>query len=154
MHQHSLVVVYYCRTYEKAVSGGGEREKGLCDDAVRAAALMPDGIVPILESHDTVVLGVEKGHKAETVSKSSVRVIQCTWGDIKEETLRGRQASPDREEKRDGVAGSQVTKLGGDWSGMGFSKDQLYATTCLKTWDGMVQTMATLYTAWSKPCLY
>ena len=23
-----LVVVYYCRTYEKAVSGGGEREKG------------------------------------------------------------------------------------------------------------------------------
>jgi len=22
------VVVYYCRTYEKAVSGGGEREKG------------------------------------------------------------------------------------------------------------------------------
>ena len=77
-----------------------------------------------------------------------------TRGDIKEETLRGRQASPDREEKRDGVAGSQVTELGGDWSGMGFSKDQLYATTCLKTWDGMVQTMATLYTAWSKPCLY
>ena len=62
--------------------------------------------------------------------------------------------SPERLEKRDGVAGSQVTKLGGDWSGMGFSKDQLYATTCLKTWDGMVQTMATLYTAWSKPCLY
>ena len=24
----SVVVVYYCRTYEKAVSGGGEREKG------------------------------------------------------------------------------------------------------------------------------
>ena len=24
----NLVVVYYCRTYEKAVSGGGEREKG------------------------------------------------------------------------------------------------------------------------------
>ena len=23
-----IVVVYYCRTYEKAVSGGGEREKG------------------------------------------------------------------------------------------------------------------------------
>ena len=23
-----VVVVYYCRTYEKAVSGGGEREKG------------------------------------------------------------------------------------------------------------------------------
>ena len=23
-----FVVVYYCRTYEKAVSGGGEREKG------------------------------------------------------------------------------------------------------------------------------
>ena len=34
-HWHKLsfgtvtaVVVYYCRTYEKAVSGGGEREKG------------------------------------------------------------------------------------------------------------------------------
>ena len=23
-----IIYVYYCRTYEKAVSGGGEREKG------------------------------------------------------------------------------------------------------------------------------
>ena len=28
MNVSYFVVVYYCRTYEKAVSGGGEREKG------------------------------------------------------------------------------------------------------------------------------
>ena len=53
--------VYYCRTYEKAVSGGGEREKGghVLRDTIAAACAFESG-------HLTLVSGAGEG---EVVSK-------------------------------------------------------------------------------------
>ena len=53
--------VYYCRTYEKAVSGGGEREKGghLLRELPAAACTFESG-------HLTLVSGAGEG---EVVSK-------------------------------------------------------------------------------------
>ena len=54
--------VYYCRTYEKAVSGGEEREKG--------GHVLPAAACTFESGHLTLVSGAGEG---EVVSKKEVR---------------------------------------------------------------------------------